>query len=100
MPSSIYERLQLLPIQSVEEKYNDIYTALRNNSQMSNIEIYRSAQFEGIFISVIIKISIPSRGVYHNLDIRKNENIIIFSGKNYPLVAPSVMIARGDFPFS
>lgn len=100
MPSSIYERLQLLPLQSVEEKYNDIYIALKNNSQMSNIEIYKSSQFEGVFISVIIKISIPSRGVYHNLDIRKNENIIIYSGRNYPLVAPSVMIAREDFPFS
>ena len=100
MSSSIYERLQLLPIHSVEDKYIDIYTALKNNSQMSNIEIYKSNQFEGLFVSALVKISIPSRGVYHNLDIRKNERIIIYSGENYPIVAPSVMIAREDFPFS
>lgn len=100
MTSNIYQRLQLSKINSVEEKYNDLYIAIEKNSQMNNVELYESSQIGGVFFRTLIKISIPSRGVYHNLAINKFESIIVYVGEKYPLIAPSVMIERDDFPYS
>jgi hypothetical protein len=52
-----------------------------------------------IAIPVLIKVEVPPLGTYKNIDIRKEEPIlIVFSLKNYPSVSPVVYPDRLDFP--
>lgn len=71
----------------------DDYSSILQQPHESEIE-------NGLFIEAEVIISIPTDGVYNNLDIQNKERILIFLKPKYHLIAPAVIIARDDFPFS
>lgn len=100
MIGKISERLKLKHIDVYGEQYEEFLQALEGNSFINKVGIYESEIEDGLFIEAEVVISIPTRGVYNNLDIRAKEEVIIFLKSDYPLSAPSVIILRDDFPFS
>lgn len=99
MGSSIDERLSLKRIEAYAPKYEEFINAITENPSMKLIQLYESAIEKGIFIEVEVFISIPTKGVYKNLDIREKEKILFFLKTEYPLFAPAVMVMRDNFPY-
>ena len=100
MQSKISERIKLSHIDSYDPKYEDFLQAIDANSRINTLGVYESKIEKGLFIEAEINISIPTGGVYNDLDIRNKEKILIFLKSEYPLNAPAVMVLRDDFPFS
>jgi len=100
MKNKISERLKLKYVDSCKPKYKEFLQALNINPTINMSGLYESEIESGLFIEAEVIISIPTGGVYNNLDIQNKERILIFLKPEYPLMAPAVIIARDDFPFS
>ena len=100
MKNKISERLKLRYVDSYGEQYEEFLQALECNSSINTVGVYESEIEKGLFIKAEVTISIPTGGVYNNLDIRAKEEILIFLKSEYPLSAPIVIVMRDDFPFS
>lgn len=100
MKKKISERLKLKYVDSCKPQYKEFLQALDVNPTINMSGLYESEIENGLFIEAEVKISIPTGGVYNNLDIQNKERILIFLKPEYPLTAPAVIIARDDFPFS
>lgn len=100
MNSKVSQRLKLKNIDSYDPQYKDFLQAIDANSTINRIDIYESEIEKGLFIEAEVTISLPTGGVYNNLDIRNKEKILIFLKSEYPLYAPAVIVTRDDFPFS
>lgn len=100
MKKKISERLKLKYVDSCKPQYKEFLQALDINPTINMSGLYESEIENGLFIEAEVIISIPTGGVYNNLDIQNKERIIIFLKPEYPLIAPAVIIARDDFPVS
>ncbi|MDE6432633.1 MAG: Mov34/MPN/PAD-1 family protein [Lachnospiraceae bacterium] len=100
MKSKISERLKLKQVELCAPQYKEFLEALEVNSTINTLGLYESEIENGLFIEAEVTISIPTGGVYNNLDIRNKERILIFLKSEYPFSAPAVMAMREDFPFS
>lgn len=100
MKNKISDRLQLKQIDSYELKYKDFIYAVDVNQDIDIIGFYKSEIENGLFIEAEISISIPTGGVYNDLDIQSREGLLFFLKSEYPLSAPVVMVTRDDFPYS
>lgn len=100
MKSKISERLKLKYVDSCKPQYKEFLQALEVNPTINMSGLYESEIENGLFIEAEVIISIPTGGVYNNLDIQNKEKILIFLKPEYPLIAPAVIMARDDFPFS
>ena len=100
MKNKISDRLQLKQIDSYELKYKDFIYAIEKNQDINVIGFYKSELENGLFIEAEISISIPTGGVYNDLDIQSKEELLFFLKSEYPLSAPVVMVTRDDFPYS
>ena len=100
MKSKISERLKLKYVDSCKPQYKEFLQALEVNPTINMSGLYESEIENGLFIEAEVIISIPTGGVYNNLDIQNKEKILVFLKPEYPLIAPAVIIARDDFPFS
>lgn len=100
MKNKISERLKLKYVASCKPQHKEFLQALDINPTINMSGLYESEIENGLFIEAEVIISIPTGGVYNNLDIQNKEKILIFLKPEYPLVAPAVIIARDDFPFS
>lgn len=98
--NNINERLKLESIDSYEPLYKDFLQALEVNPSINILGLYKSEIEEGLFIKAEVIISIPTGGVYNNLDIRNKEVILFFLNSEYPLNAPVIIVVRDDFPYS
>lgn len=100
MKNKVSERLKLKYVDSCKSQYKEFLQALEINPTINMSGLYESEIENGLFIEAEVIISMPTGGVYNNLDIRNKEKILIFLNPEYPLIAPAVIIARDDFPFS
>ena len=76
----------------------DLINAVDKNCSMDLLNLFESDLSEGLFIHAKLHISIPTNGVYEKLDVRSEEEIIIYAKTDYPLSAPAVLFVRNDFP--
>ncbi len=88
----------------IPETIRNEISRLEKKFQNSNVTLYKYRDVFGkdnIVAKLNIKIGLPSRGVFQNLDIKNYENILVFFDKNkYPEKAPSACVDRIDFPYS
>lgn len=95
----IFERLKLSKSKDFPDTVMMFIEKISHNRYIQYIDKYKSEQSLGYFVEVSIKINIPSKGVYHSLDIKNEEKLLIYFHEKFPYYAPAVMICRNDFPF-
>lgn len=100
MENTIFDCYKFDKLEIYPDKYISLINAIDENYSIYKLGIYKSNLSEGIFIHARIDISIPTNGVYRQLDIHSKEDIMIYAKTNYPWTAPSVLFVRNDFPTS
>ena len=78
MKNKISERLKLKYVDSCKPQYMEFLKALEVNPTINMSGLYESEIENGLFIEAEVIISIPTGGVYNNLDIQNKEKILIF----------------------
>ena len=99
MSYKLFEKYQLYKVELHESQYDDFILALNANEYINVLGLYKSSVRAGLFVSATVRIPIPTRGVYRDLDIRNKEEIVIYLHEQYPMMAPSVIPVRDDFPY-
>lgn len=99
MSHKLFEKYQLYKVELYESQYDDFILALNADEYINVLGLYKSPIMTGLFVSATVRICIPTRGVYRNLDIRSREEIVIYLHEQYPMMAPSVIPVRDDFPY-
>lgn len=100
MPGTIFERYEFLKLETCCEKYMPLISAIDENYSMERLGLYESSLSDGLFIHCRLELSLPTNGVYKELDVRSDEEILIFVKSDYPFFAPAVLFVRNDFPTS
>lgn len=100
MPGTIFERYEFHKLETCCEKYMPLILAIDENYSIERLGIYESSLSDGLFIHCRLELSIPTNGVYEDLDVRSDEEILIFVKSDYPFFAPAVLFVRNDFPTS
>lgn len=101
MTNTIFDSYEFTKIAAGSEqtaKYASLIESIEKNKSMAMLDLYTSSLATGLFIHVLLSISIPSRGVFDGMDIKNKEEILIFAKENYPYSAPAILFARNDFP--
>jgi hypothetical protein len=100
MQGTIFEHFEFHKLEACCEKYMPLVSAIDENYSMERLGFYESTLSDGLFIHCRLELSIPTNGVYKELDVRSDEEILIFARSNYPFFAPAVLFVRNDFPTS
>ena len=98
MQNTIFECYEFHELKEYPEKYMPLIESINENYSMDIIKIYESNLSEGLFIHIKLKISIPTNGVYRELDVNPNEEILMYARTDYPFSAPAILFVRNDFP--
>ncbi|MBM6751637.1 Mov34/MPN/PAD-1 family protein [Mediterraneibacter glycyrrhizinilyticus] len=101
MTNTIFDSYEFTKIADGSEqtaKYASLIESVGKNKSMTMLDLYVSPSVPGLFIHVLLSISIPSRGVFDGMDIKNKEEILIFAKDNYPYSAPAILFVRNDFP--
>lgn len=99
-PLTVVEDLKLCRAEKYEDKYSTFISDLGKLKYLHNVKVLSSEKYKGIFVFAAIDINLPSYGTKNSLDIRKQEEILIYLHPLYPRKAPATMINRADFPFN
>lgn len=97
MKDTIFDKYKFTKIETISHKYDDIINAIDENYSIYRLGIYESNLSKGIFIHAKVVISLPTNGVYDQLDIKEEEDILIYLKENYPYFAPSILFVRLHF---
>lgn len=100
MQNTIFECYEFHKLEACNEKYMPLMVAINENHSMELLGVYESNLSEGLFVYCKLKISIPTNGVYAELDVRSEEDILIYVRTDYPFSAPVVLFVRNDFPIN
>lgn len=73
MKNKISERLKLKYVASCKPQHKEFLQALDINPTINMLCLYESEIENGLFIEAEVIISIPTGGVYNNLDIQNKE---------------------------
>lgn len=95
----IFARLKLSKCEDLPNTVLMFIEKISYNHYIHYIDKYKSENLPGYFVEVSIKVNIPSKGVYHSLNIKNEEKLLINFHEKFPHYAPAVMICRTDFPF-
>jgi hypothetical protein len=98
MQGTIFDVNEFCKTDKSLKKYQPLIEAIDENHSMDIIDTYENERYPGLFIYVRLKISIPTNGVYENLDIRPDEEIMVYVRNDYPFSAPAVLFVRNSFP--
>lgn len=98
MHSTIFESYEFHKLDICHSQYMSLISAIDKNFSMDLLGLYESTLSEGLFVHCELNISIPTNGVYAELDVRSEEEIMIYVRTDYPFSAPAVLFVRNDFP--
>lgn len=98
MQGTIFEHYEFHKLEICCEKYMSLVSAIDENYSIERLGIYESSLSNGLFIHCKLEISLPTKGIYGELDIHSNEEILIFVKPEYPFFAPAVLFVRDNFP--
>lgn len=98
MCNTIFEYSKFHKLETCLPQYMDLVNAVEQNYNMDLLNLFESDLSEGLYIHVKLHISIPTNGVYEELDVHSEEEIVIYAKTDYPLSAPAVLFVRNDFP--
>lgn len=97
--STVVEDLKLYPTDKYDGKYTPFIREIGKPRYLHNIQVLISENYKGIFVFAVIDVNLPSYGPKDNIDIRKQEEIVIYLHPLFPRKAPATMINRPDFPY-
>ena len=98
MCNTIFEYSKFHKLETCLPQYMDLVNAVEQNYNMDLLNLFESDLSEGLYIHVKLHISIPTNGVYEELDVHSEEEIVIYAKTDYPFSAPAVLFVRNDFP--
>lgn len=97
-PLTVVEDLKLCRADKYEDKYSTFIRDLGKLKYLHNLQVLTNEKYRGIFVFAVIDVNLPSYGPKDKLDIRKQEEILLYLHPLYPRKAPATMINRPDFP--
>lgn len=100
MQGTIFEQFKFYKLEDCCPKYMPLVLAIDENYNMERLGFYESTLSDGLFIHCRLELSIPTNGVYKELDVLSDEEILIFARPDYPFFAPAILFVRNDFPTS
>ena len=77
MQGTIFEHFEFHKLEACCEKYMPLISAIDENYSMERLGLYESSLSDGLFIHCRLELSLPTNGVYKELDVRSDEEILI-----------------------